>query len=65
MGDFTLLVVEDNKELRHFMASELQKTYKIIEAADGIEGLSKAQSSVPDLIISDVMMPNMDGYEMV
>ncbi len=63
-GDFTLLLVEDNTELRHFMVSELQKTYRVIEAADGIEGLSKAHTCVPDLIISDVMMPNMDGYEL-
>jgi DNA-binding response OmpR family regulator/anti-sigma regulatory factor (Ser/Thr protein kinase) len=62
--DYTLLVVEDNEALRHFMVSELQKTYKVVEAADGIDGLSKARSCVPDLIISDVMMPKMDGYEM-
>lgn len=60
----TVLIVEDNDELRDFLAAELSNTYQIIEAADGKEGMEKAIRNQPDLIISDVMMPNMDGLEM-
>ena len=59
-----LLIVEDNEELRRFLVSELCKFYLITEAKDGVEGLEKAQKELPDLIISDVLMPRMDGLEL-
>ncbi len=61
----TVLVVEDNQELRQFVVSHLRERYRIIEANHGKEGLQKAKEHLPDLIISDVMMPEMDGFEMV
>jgi signal transduction histidine kinase/DNA-binding NarL/FixJ family response regulator len=61
----TLLIVEDNSELRKFLAYKFNKFYKVIEADNGKNGLNKARIFLPDLIISDVMMPEMDGIEMV
>lgn len=60
-----VLIVEDNPELRNFLAVKLDGIYRIKSAADGREGLNAAIDLVPDLIISDVMMPNMDGIQML
>lgn len=60
-----ILVVEDNDELRTFLKETLLKEYRIVEARDGCEGLEQARCTQPDLIVSDVMMPRMDGLEMV
>ncbi|HWM93851.1 MAG TPA: ATP-binding protein [Thermoanaerobaculia bacterium] len=59
-----ILLVEDNEELRGFMAQRLSSHYQIEEAADGAAGLAAARRAAPDLIVSDVMMPVMDGYEL-
>ncbi|TRX51183.1 response regulator [Fulvivirga sp. M361] len=59
--DETLLVVEDNRELRTYLTNNLKKRYRMISAADGAEGLNKARKQNPSLIISDIMMPEMDG----
>lgn len=59
-----ILLVEDNDELSQAIAKELSENYKILEARNGKEGLLKALSENPDLIITDVMMPKMDGKEM-
>jgi len=59
-----ILIVEDNHDLRSFIGNILHHDYKVIEAVDGIEGLQKAEAAIPDLIISDVMMPRMDGFEL-
>ncbi|MFI3248521.1 MAG: response regulator [Rikenellaceae bacterium] len=56
-----LLIVEDNQEIREFLREVLSPIYKIHEAADGVEGLEVAERLIPDIIISDVMMPRMDG----
>lgn len=60
-----ILIVEDNPELRSFLSVKLEGLYQIKSAADGLEGLNMALALVPDLIISDVMMPNMDGIQML
>jgi len=61
----TVLVVDDNLELRQFIALRLSGYYHIIQASNGEEGLAKALTLLPDIIISDVMMPKMNGIEML
>ena len=58
-----ILIVDDNVELRNYIKNELKGDYTIKEAENGLEGLEKANKYMPDLIISDVMMPIMDGFE--
>lgn len=59
-----MLLVEDNQELRTFLRTIFSPVYRVIEAVDGMDGWSKALKFVPDIIISDVMMPEKDGIEM-
>lgn len=58
-----LLVIDDNADVRRMISELMAEDYKVIEAADGREGLRAAARHVPDLIICDVMMPVMDGLE--
>jgi signal transduction histidine kinase/ligand-binding sensor domain-containing protein/DNA-binding response OmpR family regulator len=57
----TLLLVEDNEDFRFYLKDNLRAHYHVIEAANGKEGLKKVQSLQPDLVVSDIMMPEMDG----
>jgi DNA-binding response OmpR family regulator len=59
-----ILVVEDNPDVRDYIREPLQSHYTVIEAANGKEGIDKAKTIIPDLIISDIMMPETDGYEL-
>jgi len=59
-----VLVVEDNADLREYIKDDLKSLYHVEEAANGEQGFRKAEKCIPDLIISDVMMPLMDGYKM-
>lgn len=58
-----ILLVDDNQELRSFLKSAFEKNYHIYEAEDGNAAIAVASEKIPDLIISDVMMPGMDGLE--
>ncbi len=58
----TVLIVEDNAEVRAYLRSHLAATYRVLEASDGESGLERARSDLPDLVLSDVMMAGMDGY---
>ena len=59
----TLLIVDDNIDIRTYIKDGFVNGYTIVEAEDGITGLENAKENAPDLIISDVMMPNMNGLE--
>ncbi|WP_373516580.1 response regulator [Pricia sp.] len=59
-----ILLVEDNSDMRHFIKAYLIKSYKVKEAVNGQIGLQKAIADPPDLIITDLMMPKMDGIEL-
>ena len=59
-----LLIVEDNSDIRQYIEDSLQEDYRILQACNGKEGKDLALEQVPDLIVSDIMMPEMDGIEM-
>ena len=59
----TVLIVDDNADIRTYLRSILQGKYRVLEAEDGKSGLDLAREHVPDLIVSDVMMPVMNGLE--
>ncbi|RPE00005.1 response regulator [Aureibaculum marinum] len=60
---YTLLVVEDNAELRDYLKNELNNQYKVLLASNGKEGVEIARKSFPDVIITDVIMPEMNGLD--
>jgi len=60
-----VLVVEDNPDLREYVREALIHEFSVAEAVNGEQGLRKAEKLIPDLIVSDVMMPKMDGIEML
>ncbi|HLP57983.1 MAG TPA: response regulator, partial [Candidatus Deferrimicrobium sp.] len=59
------LVVEDSADVCRYIRGALEPQYKVIEAKDGQEGIEKALQVIPDLIVSDIMMPRVDGYQLV
>src|SRR5690606_30798480 len=61
---YTLLIVEDHAALLHYLSEVFATSFRVITAKNGVEGIEKAKQHFPDLIISDVMMPEMDGLEM-
>jgi len=61
----TVLIVDDNAELRGFLNMRLRGSYRVLEANDGEEGLATARAELPDIVVTDVMMPRMTGLELV
>lgn len=61
-GKDIILIVEDNHDLRSYIREHLELNYHVLEARNGMEGLDEARKSIPDLIITDLMMPEMDGH---
>jgi len=59
-----ILIVEDNPDLSEMIKENLEEDYFILQAENGVKGLKLADETIPDLIISDIMMPEMDGYEL-
>lgn len=60
----TVLIVDDNGEIRHWLATEFAQAYRVLEAEDGKQAYSMALAERPDLLVSDVIMPGMDGFEL-
>jgi signal transduction histidine kinase/ligand-binding sensor domain-containing protein/DNA-binding response OmpR family regulator len=59
-----VLVVEDNTEVRNYLVNELNDIFRISSAVDGMDGLAKALETIPDLVLSDISMPGMNGLEL-
>jgi len=58
-----ILLAEDNAEVRGFIREQLQSRYRVLEADNGVDAVSLSKKEIPDLIITDLMMPQMNGYE--
>jgi signal transduction histidine kinase/ligand-binding sensor domain-containing protein/AraC-like DNA-binding protein len=63
-GKQIVLVVEDNEEIRNYITDSLSENYKVYAANNGKRGLEEAFAHIPDIIVSDIMMPEMDGFEL-
>lgn len=63
-GRKIMLMVDDNADVRYFVKSHFQSAYQVIEASNGAEGWTLALKTIPDIIITDVMMPEIDGFEL-
>lgn len=61
----TVLIADDNSDMRAFLKSVLSRYYNVVEAVDGYEALQRAKLNRPDILVSDVMMPGMDGFELI
>jgi CheY-like chemotaxis protein len=62
MKEQTVLIVDDEPSVRSLVKSMLKKKYRVIDAADGEEGLRVARDNKPDIVLMDIMMPKVDGY---
>lgn len=62
--ELKIVLVEDNEELRSFLKGVLAKTYSVFDAANGQDGIEITKKIIPDIVISDIIMPEKDGYEL-
>lgn len=60
-----ILIIDDERSIRLLLESFLSKNYEVVSKSDGMEALNWLETNLPDLIICDVQMPNMDGYQFV
>lgn len=60
-----MLIVEDNADVRLFIRNHFEQVYKVVEAADGFDGWEMALKTIPDIVLCDVLMPRIDGYELL
>jgi len=60
----SIVIVEDHEDVRNYLKSHLERRYRVLEAVNGGQALAMIEKHHPDLVISDVMMPEMDGYEL-
>lgn len=60
----SILIIDDNADIRNFIREQLEESYTVYEAKDGKSGFEKASEVIPNLIITDVRMPGMDGFEL-
>jgi PAS domain S-box-containing protein len=60
-----VLVVDDNADMRDYIRRILESDYRVVEAADGTQALAMLRSDPPDLVLTDVMMPNLDGFGLI
>jgi DNA-binding response OmpR family regulator len=60
-----ILIIDDERSIRLLLESFLAKNYEVVSKSDGMEALNWLETNLPDLIICDVQMPNMDGYQFV
>ncbi|WP_300600780.1 two-component regulator propeller domain-containing protein [Niabella sp.] len=63
-GKKTILIAEDNEDMRFYLKDNLKAHYQVIEAANGKEAWDKIKNQVPDMVVSDLMMPEMNGLEL-
>lgn len=63
-GAPVVLLADDQQDVRKYISNKLSSDYRVVEAKDGKEGLAMAKELMPDIVISDVMMPEMDGFEL-
>ena len=59
-----ILLIEDNRDFRNYLKSELCKSYSVFESDNGLDGENKILNLLPDIIITDLMMPGIDGLEL-
>ncbi|TQV85532.1 hybrid sensor histidine kinase/response regulator transcription factor [Aliikangiella coralliicola] len=59
----SILIIEDNNDMRNYIVESVQTNYQVLTAKDGKEGVEVATREIPDIIISDIMMPKLDGYQ--
>ncbi len=58
-----VVLIEDNSDMRNFILQSLEEDFQVVACADGLQGIEKTKEVMPDLVLSDVMMPAMDGFE--